>query len=95
MTIHKYTRKFFALIAVMALMSACTTPKTQPDVTIGVDEMMGTLVTTEWLSQYLNDPDLVVPDCTVRVKMDEVSGIRTVSGLSGYERWSYSVCRVC
>jgi thiosulfate/3-mercaptopyruvate sulfurtransferase len=85
MTIHKYAQKFFALIAAMALMSACTTPKIQPDVTIGVDATMGTLVTTKWLSQHLNDPDLVVLDCTVRVEMDEVSGFRSVSGLSDYE----------
>jgi len=85
MTIHKYAQKFFALIAAMALMSACTTLKIQPDVTIGVDATMGTLVTTKWLSQHLNDPDLVVLDCTVRVEMDEVSGFRSVSGLSDYE----------
>jgi 3-mercaptopyruvate sulfurtransferase SseA len=26
---------------------------------------MDTLVTTDWLSQHLDDPDLVVLDCTV------------------------------
>ncbi|MEJ2237934.1 MAG: sulfurtransferase [Gemmatimonadales bacterium] len=49
------------------------------------DEAMGTLVTTEWLSQHLDDPDLVVLDCTVRMAPNESGGIRTVSGRTDYE----------
>jgi len=61
MPIHHYSRRLFILIAVLALMTACASPKSQTDLTID------TLVTTEWLSQHLDDPDLVVLDCTVRV----------------------------
>jgi thiosulfate/3-mercaptopyruvate sulfurtransferase len=41
----------------------------------------GSLVTTEWLSQHLDDPDLVVLDCTVEVGPD----YRGVSGRASYE----------
>ncbi|MBD3299176.1 MAG: sulfurtransferase [candidate division Zixibacteria bacterium] len=48
-------------------------------------DTMGTLVSTEWLSEHLNDPDLVVLDCTVRMEMDASGGMRSVSGRSDYE----------
>jgi thiosulfate/3-mercaptopyruvate sulfurtransferase len=46
---------------------------------------MDTLVTTEWLSQHLDDPDLVVLDCTVRVDMDEGGGFQILSGRADYD----------
>ena len=41
-----------------------------------IGAVMDTLVTTDWLSQHLDDPDLVVLDCTVLV----ADGFRGVSG---------------
>ena len=49
------------------------------------DPPMDTLVTVEWLSQHLDDPDLVVLDCTVNVVMDESGGMKSVSGRADYE----------
>jgi thiosulfate/3-mercaptopyruvate sulfurtransferase len=46
---------------------------------------MDTLVTAEWLSQHLGDPDLVVLDCTVLVQQGEDGKFRTVSGRTNYE----------
>jgi len=46
---------------------------------------MDTLVTAQWLSQHLDDPDLVVLDCTVRVDMEEGGGFRIVSGRADYD----------
>ncbi len=46
---------------------------------------MDSLVTTDWLSRHLDDPDLVVLDCSVRVEMDEDGGFRKVSGRADYE----------
>jgi thiosulfate/3-mercaptopyruvate sulfurtransferase len=46
--------------------------------------MMDTLVTAEWLSQHLDDPDLVVLDCSVIVEPDE-DGVRIESGRANYE----------
>ena len=45
---------------------------------------MDTLVTTQWLSQHLDDPDLVVLDCTVSVEPQD-DGVRVVSGRAKYE----------
>ncbi len=45
-------------------MTGCARSNSQPDT------VMDTLVTTEWLSQHLDDPDLVVLDCTVRVETE-------------------------
>jgi thiosulfate/3-mercaptopyruvate sulfurtransferase len=57
----------------------------QQDVIAGVDAELGTLVTTGWLAQHLDDPDLVVLDCSVRVEQDESGGLRSVSGRADYE----------
>jgi thiosulfate/3-mercaptopyruvate sulfurtransferase len=46
---------------------------------------METLVTTEWLSQHLDDSDLVVLDCTVRIEPLEGGGMRSVSARDDYE----------
>jgi thiosulfate/3-mercaptopyruvate sulfurtransferase len=84
MSIHRCSRRIFVLIAALVLMSALTSAKTQLPSTTDLDTTMDTLVTTEWLSQHLDDPDLVVLDCTVRVEMDE-EGVRVVNGRAGYE----------
>jgi thiosulfate/3-mercaptopyruvate sulfurtransferase len=47
---------------------------------------LDTLVTTEWLSLQLGDPDLVVLDCSVRTEALEGGGIRNVSGRADYDR---------
>jgi thiosulfate/3-mercaptopyruvate sulfurtransferase len=45
---------------------------------------MDSLVSTEWLSEHLDDPDLVVLDCTVLVMPDEKGGLHIVSGRANY-----------
>lgn len=48
---------------------------------------METLVTTDWLSQHLDDPGLVVLDCTVFTEMDEEGGYpHNVSGRSVFDQ---------
>lgn len=46
---------------------------------------METLVTTDWLARHLDDPDLLVLDCTVRTEELDGGGIRNVSGWADYE----------
>ena len=76
---HHCSRRPLILIAALALITACAGPESQTDLTFE------TLVTPEWLSQHLDDPDLVVLDCTVRVDMDEGGGVRIVNGRVDYE----------
>ena len=48
---------------------------------------METLVTTDWLSRHLDDPDLVVLDCTVFTEFDKHGAfVRNVSGRADYDR---------
>ncbi|UCB54995.1 MAG: sulfurtransferase [Thiotrichales bacterium] len=47
---------------------------------------MDTLITTEWLSLHLDDPDLVVLDCSVSTLSDEEHGLRNVSGRADYDK---------
>jgi thiosulfate/3-mercaptopyruvate sulfurtransferase len=85
MNFHHCSRKYFILIATLALVTACAGPEPQPDLTGVVDATIDSLVTTQWLSEHLDDPDLVVLDCTVLVELDEDGGFRTVSGRADYE----------
>lgn len=48
---------------------------------------MDTLVKSDWLSQHLHEPDLVVLDCTVHTVLDEQGKfVRNESGRSGYDQ---------
>jgi len=46
---------------------------------------MDTLVTAEWLSQHIGDPDLVVLDCTVVTIPHDDGRVHNVSGRPDYE----------
>jgi len=78
MSIHHWSRKLFILIAALALITGCASSKPQPDTS------MDSLVTAQWLSEHLDDPDLVVLDCSVSVKPGE-DGIQIESGRAEYE----------
>lgn len=69
----------------LLLLGFCITTQAQPLPDIGVDDKMGTLVTAEWLNQHLDDPDLVVLDCRVKVELTDEGSFRSISGLPGYE----------
>ena len=73
-------RKLFTLFAPLALIGACSTSSVQID-----EQTLDTLVTTQWLSEHLDDPDLVVLDCTVLVEPDGSGGLRSVSGRTEYD----------
>jgi thiosulfate/3-mercaptopyruvate sulfurtransferase len=81
------SRKLFVLIAALALTIACAGPQSPPDQAATAEQLppIDALVTTEWLSQHLDDPDLVVLDCTVRVEMEEDGGFQVLSGRDDYE----------
>lgn len=46
---------------------------------------MDTLVTTEWLNQHLDDPDLMVLDCRVSTTLDDRGGFRNESARAEYD----------
>jgi thiosulfate/3-mercaptopyruvate sulfurtransferase len=75
--------RFLVLIAVVVFVAFLGVPESRAD-SIG-DDAMDSLVTTEWLSRHLDDPDLVVLDCTVRMVLDEDGGMQAVSGRADYD----------
>ena len=86
---HHHRGKLSVLIANLVLTMACASSTLQADLSVGSNAgpptpAMDTLVTTEWLSQHLDDPDLVVLDCTVRIEPVEGGGFRPVSGRASY-----------
>jgi thiosulfate/3-mercaptopyruvate sulfurtransferase len=70
---------FIVSIATWSLLAACGDLGDKPDA------KMDSLVTAEWLSQHLDDPNLVVLDCSVLVELLGDGGVRVVSGETNYE----------
>jgi thiosulfate/3-mercaptopyruvate sulfurtransferase len=72
------------LIPLLALIAACSTSENTAAVPAG--ETFDSLVTAEWLSEHLHDPDLVVIDCTVLVEADGKGGFGSRSGQAHYNK---------
>lgn len=85
MSSHDSTFSRLLLVAVVALMAACSPAGDQTALPGDTAAEMDTLVTAEWLKENLDDPDLVVLDCTVLIERTEDGGMRGVSGRANYE----------
>jgi thiosulfate/3-mercaptopyruvate sulfurtransferase len=75
-------RIFTVLVASCGFLVACSGPT---DEVSAIEPMMDTLVSAGWLEQNLDDPDLVVLDCTVIVEPDGSGGMLSVNGRPNYE----------
>ena len=86
-SVRNSARNFLILISALVFTSACTTSGLQTGTTtkISAEPTMGTLVSAEWLSEHLDDPDLVVLDTTVLVEPNEEGGVRSVNGRANYD----------
>jgi len=82
MPFHHRVPKIFALIAALTIVGGCSKSAQEPEA--AADLSMDTLVSTEWLSEHLEDPDLVVLDCSVRLQQTEAGGFVPVSGRVNY-----------
>jgi thiosulfate/3-mercaptopyruvate sulfurtransferase len=67
----------------IGLLVACTSAGSRPGAQ--VPATIDSLVTTQWLSEHLGEPDLVVLDCTVRVERGQDGGFRAISGRADFE----------
>ena len=83
MKFHHCSRKLIVSIAALALMTGVASAESLP--TGATEIAMDSLVTAEWLSEHLDDPDLVVLDCTVQIVTTEEGGMRPVSGKASYD----------
>jgi thiosulfate/3-mercaptopyruvate sulfurtransferase len=79
MTTYQSLQRPLILTAALVLATACADSTSQTEAT------METLVTAQWLSEHLDDPDLVVLDCTVQIEPDGHGGYQSVSGRANYE----------
>ena len=81
----KHLIGLMALLVVVPFMTACSETDGP---TVSVDpttEAMDSLVTVEWLSQHLGDPDLVILDSTVHVVPDGDGSFQSESGRASYD----------
>jgi thiosulfate/3-mercaptopyruvate sulfurtransferase len=83
MSTHRWSGRSLILIAALAVSIACAQPEQPP--AVEQPPPMDMLVTTEWLAEHLDDPDLVVLDCTVVIEQNEDGSFNTVSGRTSYE----------
>ena len=74
-------KKSLALVSLLGFIAACS----ESDEPAVAEVAMDSLVSAEWLNEHLNDPDLVVLDCTVLVQMGGEGGFSISSGRASYE----------
>jgi len=86
MSFHLRARTVLTLAAVLLVGAAGARADSHGEIV--VEEEMDSLVSTEWLSENLDDPGLVVLDCTVSMVPDStaVIGFRSVCGRPAYEK---------
>jgi len=81
----KHLVSLVALLVVVPIMTACSETD-GPTVSVEpAAEPMDSLVTVDWLSQHIGDPDLVVLDSTVLVVPDGNGSFQSESGRENYE----------
>jgi thiosulfate/3-mercaptopyruvate sulfurtransferase len=84
------SRRLHILVVALAFTTGCGVSETPPDLA-AVHEVehsapaIDSLVTAEWLGEHLDEPDLVVLDCTVGVEQEEDGSFRIVNGRGHYE----------
>ncbi|HEY5775014.1 MAG TPA: sulfurtransferase [Xanthomonadales bacterium] len=82
----KHTFSWFLVVLSTSFFSFSVNAETPTETIVGVDPDLGTLVSTQWLNEHLDDADLVVLDCSVLVEQDENGGMRSVSARASYEK---------
>jgi thiosulfate/3-mercaptopyruvate sulfurtransferase len=82
MSLTNWLSKLLALLIIPVLIASCS--PSEDHAGLAADTTMDSLVSVEWLSEHLDDPDLVVLDCTVLIQPDGKGGLSSVSGLAQY-----------
>lgn len=78
-----YLRTLIVVVGVLSFTTGLAHAESQP--ALSADAPMEMLVSAEWLSRHLHDPDLVVLDCTVKIEMTETGGMQAVNGRASYD----------
>ena len=85
MSVSNWFTKLLPLLVTLVLIASCS-PSENHTGGVVAETTMDSLVTAEWLSEHLNDPDLVVLDCTVLVQPDGKGGFSSGSGRAQYDK---------
>jgi len=86
MKLSRKLQLYFSSLAVVVLLSACSDSKNQSQQSKVAMPKMDALVNATWLNEHLNDPNLVILDSTVYVKMTKTGQMTNESGLAGYQK---------
>ena len=78
-------KPFLSVISLLILIVGCSDQSTNPNVNDKIVFQMDSLVTTQWLSENLNTPDLVVLDSSVFIKFED-GKMFSVSGEENYQK---------
>jgi thiosulfate/3-mercaptopyruvate sulfurtransferase len=86
MKTHRLRQSLIAVV--FSLICALSTPimADVDDHIPGVDVRFGALVSTEWLAENLDQPDLVILDCTVMVTQNDDGTMQSHSGWENYRQ---------
>lgn len=77
--------RYTILLIILVLVGINLHAAAKSDSSTGVDPELGSLVTTEWLNEHLDDPDLVILDCSFLVTLDDDGSLQSISGRSVYD----------
>ena len=85
MTPQRLLSSLCPVLVTLVLLSGCSAGGESETPLAGDPSPMDSLVSVEWLSEHLDDPDLVVLDCSVVIEPDGQGGFRAVNGRPSYE----------
>ncbi|NQZ09231.1 MAG: hypothetical protein HRT35_18895, partial [Algicola sp.] len=85
MRTNRKLQNFISLFIALTFISGCSLVSQQTNSKNSNAPKMEPLVSTQWLSEHLNDPDLVVLDTSVLVNFDDKGNITSSSGRAQYE----------
>jgi len=75
----------FILIMLLVFTNGFSSAAKNSESKVDKSQRMEALVTAKWLSEHLNDPDLIVLDTTVIVKADDKGGFSLINGRASYD----------
>jgi len=76
---------FFSISALLILVNGCSEQSTSLNTKSEPAPIMDSLVTTQWLSEHLNDPDLIVLDSSVFIEFDDKGNMSAISGQENFD----------
>ena len=84
MSLSRRIQLFVSFLTMLVFISACSNPSINKLKKNTPISKVDSVVSVKWLSEHLNDPDLVILDTTVIVNIDDSGAFSNVSGQDDY-----------